>query len=131
MIVVFDTNIFVSAFGFPGGRAQDAVDRIVSGRDQLVLSQAIMAELADVMARKLRRQPGEIFRALVYFDSLGAMVVPKRRLNVVRDGPDNRILECAVSAGAEAIVTGDKAMLALKTYAGIRIMSLAQYLASD
>jgi hypothetical protein len=45
------------------------------------------------------------------------------------DDPDNRILECA--AGADAIVTGDRAMLALGAYAGARILRLADYLAMD
>jgi predicted nucleic acid-binding protein len=55
-------------------------------------------------------------------------VNPSRRLTVFRDEPDNRILECAVEGKADVIVTGDKAMLALGEYQGIRLISLAEYL---
>jgi predicted nucleic acid-binding protein len=46
---------------------------------------------------------------------------------VFRDDPDNRILECAVAGKADAIVTGDKAMLSLGEHAGIRRISLSAY----
>lgn len=41
------------------------------------------------------------------------------------DGPDNRIIECAVAAEASAIVTGDKHLLALKSYEGIGVMTVS------
>lgn len=56
------------------------------------------------------------------------IVKPGRRLKIVADEPDNRIIECAVAGRAEAIVTGDKALLALKEYKGIRVISLNNYL---
>jgi len=39
MRVVFDTNIFISAFAIPGGMAEKAVSRVIEGRDELVISQ--------------------------------------------------------------------------------------------
>jgi predicted nucleic acid-binding protein len=47
---------------------------------------------------------------------------------VVKDEPDNRILECALAGRAEVIVTGDHALLALGEYGRVRIMSLRDYL---
>jgi predicted nucleic acid-binding protein len=55
-------------------------------------------------------------------------VDPSRLLTVFRDDADNRILECAVEGKVDAIVTGDKAMLALGEYQGIRLITLAEYL---
>jgi predicted nucleic acid-binding protein len=49
---------------------------------------------------------------------------------VVKDDPDNRILECATAGHAEAIVTGDRALLGLHEYGGVRIVSLREYLDS-
>jgi predicted nucleic acid-binding protein len=43
---------------------------------------------------------------------------------------DNRILECAVFGKADLIVTGDKEMLRLKEYMGVKIASLRDYLES-
>jgi predicted nucleic acid-binding protein len=42
--------------------------------------------------------------------------------------PDNRILECALAAGAEVIVTGDRHLLKLKKYQDIAIIRLADFL---
>lgn len=64
----------------------------------------------------------------MFVTELAMVVAPKRRLRVVKDDPDNRILECAVAGRAEAIVTGYKALLALKLYKKIRILTLREYL---
>ena len=53
---------------------------------------------------------------------------PEAELSVVDDEPDNRILECAVAARASAIVTGDRHLLALKSYQGIGIMTVSDLL---
>ena len=52
MKVVFDTNVFVSAFTLPGGRGDQALDRIVAGEDSLAFSKPILDELLSVLARK-------------------------------------------------------------------------------
>jgi putative PIN family toxin of toxin-antitoxin system len=126
--VVFDTNILVSALVFPGGRAEDALQRILEERDELFLSRAIVDELLGVLARKFARDAEELARVTVFLDELATTVKPTRRLRVLKDAPDNRILECAAAAGADRIVTGDRALLALGEYAGTRILSLREYL---
>ena len=126
--VVFDTNILVSALVFPGGRGEAALRRIIEQTDQLILSRPIVDELLDVLARKFARDAEELAHVAVFVTELAVVVAPKRRLRVVKDDPDNRILECAVTGRAEAIVTGDKALLALKLYQKIRILTLREYL---
>ena len=126
--VVFDTNILVSALVFPGGQGEAALRRIIDETDQLVLSRPIIDELLDVLARKFARDAEELSHVAVFATELAVVVSPKRRLRVVKDDPDNRILECAVAGRAEIIVTGDKALLALKTYEKVRIFSLREYL---
>jgi len=126
--VVFDTNILVAALVFPGGQGEAALRRIIDETDQLVLSRPIVDELLDVLARKFARDAEELAHAAVFVTELAVIVAPKRRLRVVKDDPDNRILECALTGRAEAIVTGDKALLALKLYEKIRILTLREYL---
>lgn len=126
--VVFDTNILVSALVFPGGRGEAALRRIIEQTDQLILSRPIVDELLDVLARKFARDAEELAHVAVFVTELAVVVAPKRRLRVVKDDPDNRILECAVAGRAEVIVTGDKALLALKLYEKIRILTLREYL---
>ena len=48
---------------------------------------------------------------------------------VIKEDPDDdRRLECAVASGAEIIVSGDKDLLRLGEYSGIRIMKVADFL---
>ncbi len=128
MRVVFDTNILVAALVFPGGRGEEALRRIIEEHDELLLSKPILDELLGVLARKFARDGEELARVAVFLGSLGTMVTPARRLRVLADGPDNRILECAIAGYAGAIVTGDRAMLALGEYRGVRILGLRTYL---
>lgn len=129
MRVVFDTNVFVSALVIPGGRASEALQRVVDGEDTLIVSRAVVDELLSVLARKFARDREELARVAMFLSSLAETVAPAERLAVLSDDPDNRILECALAGSAEAIVTGDRAMLALEEFRGVRILSLAEYIA--
>ena len=128
MKVVFDTNILVSALVFPGGRADAALRRIVEEQDQLIISKAILAELLRVLGSKFSRHSEELAHVAVFLSELALTVKPRRRLRVVKDEPDNRILECALTGRAEVIVTGDHSLLALGEYKGVRIIRLREYL---
>ena len=128
MKVVFDTNILVAAIVFPGGRGEAALRRIIEERDQLVFSKPILDELLVMLARKFSRDAEELAHVAVFLADLAHYVNPRRRLQVVKDEPDNRILECALTGRAEAIVTGDHALLALHKYRGVNIVSLCEYL---
>ena len=128
MKVVFDTNILVSALVFPGGRGEAALRRIVEEQDQLVISKPIVDELLGILARKFARDAEELAHVAVFLSGLAILVKPRRRLRVIKDDPDNRILECAVTGRAGAIVTGDKALLTLAEYKNVRIISLREYL---
>ena len=130
MRVVFDTNILVSALVFPGGQGEATLRRIIEETDQLVLSRPILEELLDVLGRKFARDAEELAHVAVYLSDIATIVAPKQRIRAVKDEPDNRILECAVSGHAEVIVTGDKVLLTLKRYEEIRLLTLRDYLES-
>ena len=128
MKVVFDTNIYVSAFLLPGGQADSALMRVAEGTDRLIISKAIVDELLDVLSRKFAKDADELARVAVFLADLADIVRPRGRIDVLQDESDNRILECAKTGRAHAIVTGDKAMLRLRRFGEIRIISLQQYL---
>jgi predicted nucleic acid-binding protein len=90
----------------------------VAGGIQLVISRPILHELLDVLARKFGRDAEE----------LAQVMHPKRKISVLDDEPDNRILECALAGHADVIVSGDRVMLALGEYQGVRILSLRGFL---
>ncbi len=128
MKAVFDTNIFVSALAIPGGQAERAIDLVIDVRVNLCISKDIIHEVLGVLAQKFSRSPEELSRTAVFLSELAELVVPRKKLTVLDDEPDNRILECAVTGHADVIVTGDRAMLNLKKYQEIRILSLRQFL---
>ncbi len=128
MRVVFDTNIFISAFAIPGGQAEKAILRIIEGRDVLLLSKGILDELLTVLSTKFSRDKEEISRVAVIVSEMAERVEPSERIKVLNDDPDNRILECAVSGNADVIVTGDKGLLRLGGYQKLKIVSLKEYL---
>jgi putative PIN family toxin of toxin-antitoxin system len=128
MRVVFDTNIFVSALVFPGGRADAALQRILNGEDTLSISPAILDEVLAVLAGKFGRDAEELSRVAVLLAEAADLVRPRKRLTILADDPDNRILECALAGTADGVVTGDKAMLLLELLQGIAFLPLDVYL---
>lgn len=130
MKVAFDTNVYVSALILPRGAAARALDRIVTGEHELVLSKPILDELLGVLARKFARDREELSRIALFLSELTIPAHPRRRLTVLDDSADNRILECALTGRVDAVVTGDKQMLKLASYGGFRIITTRQFLDS-
>ncbi|HUI44252.1 MAG TPA: putative toxin-antitoxin system toxin component, PIN family [Terriglobia bacterium] len=127
--VTADTNILVSGFNFLAGKPSQFLQLARSGAISLVVSQPIIEETTDVLARKFNWTAEDIEEARRWLKDIARTVTPAVRLDVIKeDPPDNRILECAVSAGSDYIVTGDNDLLRLGQYAGIRIMNVADFL---
>jgi len=126
--VVFDTNIFVSALLLPGRQADKALDRISAGSDRLLISQPIIDEVATVLDRKFEWSEERLIQASTLLKRIGEFIAATQRLKLLKDDPDNRILECAVAGGADIIVTGDRELLELKEFQGIRVVTLGAYL---
>ena len=128
MKLVFDTNVYVSAFVVPGSKSDLAFRLALRGAFELAISEAILAELREKLASKFGLVEPELARAEQIVRGAAMIVEPETNLKVLDDEPDNRILECAVAAQASAIVTGDKHLLALGVYEGIGVMTVAELL---
>jgi putative PIN family toxin of toxin-antitoxin system len=113
---------------FPGGRAEETLLKIIEGKDQLILSRAILDELLTVLSRKFSRDAEQLAHLGVFLTDIAELVQPLQTLDILADEPDNRILECAIAGQADSVVTGDRAMLQLGQYQQIRIISLKEYL---
>ena len=88
--MVFDTNVFVSALVFPGGHGEQAVQRIIDGRDQLLVSRAIVGELLEVLARKFARDREELARVAVFVAGIAEVIEPLVSVAALADEEDNR-----------------------------------------
>ena len=128
MKVVFDSNVFVSAFVFPGSKGEDAFLLAQRRRVELYSSVPVLTETARVLRTKFHQSEKDIAAALKLIGRASTIVRPSRRLSVLEDTPDNRILECTVTALADLIVTGDHHLLKLREFEGIPIVPLADFL---
>lgn len=130
MKLVFDTNIFISAFVIPYSKAEKVILRILEGTDSLVISKEIINEILSVLSTKFHRDSEAVSHTALYLSDLAQIVKPSRKIHILEDDPDNRVLECVLHGKADAIVTGDRGMLKLKEIEGVRIISLKEYLES-
>lgn len=88
-----------------------------------------LTETARVLQIKFDWAEDRTRQAIQSISYIATGLRPRPTLHLLRDEPDNRILECAMAAHAEWIVSGDRHLLALKRHAGSAIMSLADFLA--
>jgi uncharacterized protein len=126
--VAFDTNIYISALAIPGGNAEDAYLEAVRGTVELFTSVTILTETARVLQTKFDWAEDKVREAVLDISQTATVLRPRPTLHILDDEPDNRILECAIDAQAEFVVSGDRHLLALKRHADITMISLAEFL---
>ena len=126
--VVADSNVYVSAIVF-GGKPMLLLEMAEEGELELFISEPILSETFRILRDKFRRTADQIEADRSHLSTITRSVTPTETLNVVPlDPDDDRILECAVAAGATTIVTGDKHLLGLGSFRGIRIERPAEFL---
>ena len=125
MKIVFDTNIYISAFVIPGGNAEKAYLHAIDGDFELCSSVAILTELARKLDEKFGWEKQKIVQLIKSISNLATVFKTTPWLKVVSDNPDNRILECAIKTEAAFLVTGDKHLLKLRNYGNFEIIKLS------
>ena len=127
--VVADTNVYVSAIIF-GGTCEAILALAQADVLELFLSPDIQRELKAVLTQTFGWTQSQVREALAEVHALASLVRPSVRLSgILGHDQDHRILECALAARADFLVTGDKKHLQpLKTFRGIRIVSPRQFL---
>lgn len=127
--VVFDTNIYISAIIF-GGNPRKCLELARNEEIALYTSRAILLELAEKLRDKFFWGEPEIKDIIIGLDIFVNIVTPTKNLDIIKKDPDdNRILECAIEAKADNIVSGDKKhLLSLKQFQDIPILSAKEFL---
>jgi uncharacterized protein len=124
-----DTNFLVSGLVFRRGKPHQLLRMALDGVVSMIVSQAIIDETTGVLARKFGASIDDIAEAKAIIADAARTITPTVQLDVVKeDPPDNRILECAVTAGADYIITGDKDLLRLRRYDSINIITVSEFL---
>jgi putative PIN family toxin of toxin-antitoxin system len=130
MRLVLDTNVLLSALAFPGSKPDQVLQRIRRGEVELFLSSFILTELERILRDKLRFTKRQTDERVAVIRRMATLVEPTERIALVAaKDDDNRILECAVAARADYLVTGDKEhLLPLRSIGGIQIVTAATFL---
>lgn len=128
--VVLDTNIYLSGILFPGSAPEQVLNL---GKDKKILiyiSSFILFEVKNILINKFdlaenyaKKLEDEILKFTI-------LIKPDDKINIIKEKQDdNRILECAVSAKADFLVSGDKKhILCLKKINGTEIVSAREFL---
>ena len=126
--VVLDTNVFISAILTPGP-SRRIIEMARRGTIEVAVSEAILSEIERILRLKLRWPSWQIEASLRGIRDISAFVSPTQRLAVITaDDADNRVLECAVEAEADYIVSGDRRhLLPLREFHGIKILSPSEF----
>ena len=129
MKIVADTNIFISSF-FGGGTPRKVIERVIDGKDKLFVCKEILQEVASVMARPKFNVSGEyIIRFINSIEDMADYVaITGIVTQICRDSEDDKILECALLANADYIITGDADLLILNEFQGIKIITANEYI---
>ena len=131
MRVVLDTNVIISALNFPGNERM-VLELALRGRFELFLSWFILDEAAGVLTRKFGWDAERTTQALMVLESAATVIEPTRMAEVIEGGhADNRVLECAVAAGADYLVTGDRRhLLPIGEHRGTMIVNAPRFLSA-
>jgi len=129
MKVVIDTNVFVSSFF--GGNPRKIVDMWKQGKLTLCLSKEIVSEYTTVLDRiglENQKELKEIFSLFARgIQSVFSGKTPVLKV-VIDDPDDDKFIECAVALKAEYIISGDKDLLEVSEYMGIKILNPREFL---
>lgn len=107
--LVLDTNILVSAALKPDSLQRTALLLAITKPARLYLSQPILDEYAEVLTRaELGIRKGIRLQILQLIRNRGHLVVPPRALNITSDPDDNIFIECADTARADYLITGNQ-----------------------
>ena len=130
MKVVYDTNVVVSA-SFWRGPPFDGLAAWAQGRCEAAISPPLLAEYHETIEELRLEYPNQPFVewAKTLTESAALVFPADRATGAMPDPGDEMVLECALSAEADYIVSGDKKhLLSLRQFRGIRIISPADFL---
>ena len=126
---VIDTNVVVSGLLSPGGNEALILLAIHQGLVRPCFSKEILEEYAGVLARpKFAFPADEIAALLTMFRHQGELIVPKASTAVSVDPGDTKFLQCAETAKADYLVTGNKRHFPEASYGVTRVVSASELL---
>jgi putative PIN family toxin of toxin-antitoxin system len=129
--VVLDTNVLISAI-LTDGKPRTLLRKGISKEFRIITSDLILQELGTVLRRpKFKTDEDEIHRIILALMQAAEVVEVVSKFNLVEEDPkDDMVVETAFDGKADFVVSGDSHLLALKSFRGIKIVSVNQMLAN-
>lgn len=88
-----------------------------------------MEEFAKVLKRDFNTDENEIKERIETFLKIIKLVLPQIKIQAVKEDPDDdKVLEAALEANADYIVSGDTHLLKIKEFKGIKIITAKEFL---
>ena len=130
-IVVFDTNILISAIGWQGNPYR-CLELARNGIISAATCDELLQEFRRILQTKLNFSDEQITDTISDLLTFLSLVKISHKLQAIPSDPtDNIVLECAIAAQATHIITGDnRHLLPLKQFQGIPIVTAADFLTS-
>jgi len=125
--VVLDSNIYISALLF-GGNPRRILQLAEESAFELAVSPEIRSEVEETLLEKFRWTGTEVAWVADRLWPHAQLVIPESSISDCSDPDDNRVLECALDSPARVVVTGDRHLLALDPWRGIRIVTARAFL---
>ena len=122
--IVLDTNVYVAAALNPQSIIYKIVaDSAAQNLANYFTSPQILLELQDKLENKFRFPREHVVRWISRLERAVTVIRPQQTIDLIkRDPDDNKILECALEAQADLIISADKALSALKEFEGAKII---------
>lgn len=131
--MVFDTNVVVSAC-FWRGAPFDCLSLWASKEVEAFISPPLLTEYEETFEELLKDYGHrEYINWVELLRGSAPMVFPVERATGATPNPfDEMVLECALAASADVLISGDKRhLLKLKDFRGIPILSPGEWLAGS
>lgn len=122
MRVVIDTNLLISGSSDDFNYGNRIIDAVIGGTLEAHANPATLKENRLLVSQKIH--DAEYRRKLAeYFSRVNVVDYLDEALDVVEDPEDNKLVESAVAARAEFLITSDKHLLKLESYDGFEIVT--------
>lgn len=125
MKIVIDTNVLINGFKDDHSYEKKIIDAVIAGEIEAYANKQTLQENKLIASQLInndeyRNELDKLFTQINW-------VVNRRQINIVRDREDNKILESAVEANAEFLVTSDNDLLRVEKYSNVKIVNPAQF----
>jgi len=130
--VVFDTNVIVSAALYEKSLPALLLSLGLEDKVKFFVSPAFLNEYEAVLKRpRFKLGQKQITELMGKINRKALIVTPTKRLKILKaDEPDNRVLECAIIAKADFIITGNKRHFPFEEFKGSKIVTPREFINS-